>query len=98
MIDMTQCFICGLFFIAIWGFFTTQASIIRWLMAIELLILAASTELLIAGYSRIMSVDTQVIALFWMTFAAIELAVGLALVRRLSQEGMSLSVSEKQEG
>lgn len=96
MIDITQCFICGLFFIAIWAFFTQEASVIRWLMAIELLILAASTELLIAGYSGLVSADAQVIALFWMTFAAIELAVGLALVRRLSQDGVSLSVSAEE--
>lgn len=97
MIDITQCFICGLFFIAIWAFFTRQATAIRWLMAIELLILAASTELLVAGYSGVMSADAQVIALFWMTFAAVELAVGLALVRRLSQDGVSLTISVDDE-
>lgn len=97
MIDLTQCFTCGLFFIAIWALFTPQSSMIRWLMAIELLILAATTEILIAGYSGNLSVDAQIIALFWMTFAAIELAIGLAFVRRLSQKTPDLNFSVEHE-
>lgn len=97
MIDLTQFFICGLFFIAIWAFFAPNGTMIRWLMAIELLILAGTTELLIAGYNGILPIGTQVIALFWMTFAAMELAIGLAFVRRLSQEGLDLTFSSEHE-
>lgn len=97
MIDTTQCFVCGLFFIGVWGFFLPKSSMIRWLMAIELLILVATTELLIAGYSGHTAPSSHIIALFWMTFAAVELAVGLAFVRRLADEGLSLKVAEKTE-
>jgi NADH:ubiquinone oxidoreductase subunit K len=92
MIDLSQCFTCGLVIIGLWAFFTAQLSVIRWLMAIEILILSATTELLIAGQSQNVFADHHAIALFWMTFAAIELAVGLAFVRKLSENSASLVI------
>lgn len=68
---------------------------IRWLMAIEIVILAATTEILLAGYAGKTAPQAQVVALFWMTFAAVELAIGLAFVRCLSEQGESLDIAHK---
>ena len=68
-----------LFFLSIWGFFLTKKHLILLLISIELMLLAVNLNLFIFS-SFLEDLMGQFLALFILTVAASESAVGLAIL------------------
>lgn len=68
-----------LFFLSLWGFFLTKKHLILLLIAIELMLLAVNLNLFIFSVF-LEDFLGQVLALFVLTVAASESAVGLAIL------------------
>lgn len=72
-------FTCCLFLIGSFGIFLNRKNIILLLMAIELLLLAVNMNFIIFSY-YLNDITGYVVALFILTVAAAESAIGLALL------------------
>ena len=81
------------FFIGIFGILLNRRNLILMLMAIELILLAVNFNLIV--FSRILGDSVgQIMVFFIMTVAAVESAIGLAILILLFKKLKSVAVSD----
>ena len=81
------------FFIGIFGILLNRRNLILMLMAIELILLAVNFNLIV--FSRILGDSVgQIIVFFIMTVAAVESAIGLAILILLFKKLKSVAISD----
>ena len=81
------------FFIGILGILLNRRNLILMLMAIELILLAVNFNLIV--FSRILSDSVgQIMVFFIMTVAAVESAIGLAILILLFKKLKSVAISD----
>ena len=95
MISLNVClsFSCSLFLLGLWGIFLNRKNIIVMLMSIELMLLAINCTFLVFS----MYLDDllgQVFALFILTVAAAEAAIGLAIIVIYYRNSGTIKVQE----
>ena len=81
------------FFIGIFGILLNRRNLILMLMAIELILLAVNFNLIV--FSRILGDSVgQIMVFFIMTVAAVESAIGLAILILLFKKLRSVAISD----
>ena len=81
------------FFIGIFGILLNRRNLILMLMAIELILLAVNFNLIV--FSRILGDSVgQIMVFFIMTVAAVESAIGLAILILLFKKLKSVAISD----
>ena len=81
------------FFIGIFGILLNRRNLILMLMAIELILLAVNFNLIV--FSRILDDSVgQIMVFFIMTVAAVESAIGLAILILLFKKLKSVAISD----
>ena len=81
------------FFIGIFGILLNRRNLILMLMAIELILLAVNFNLIV--FSRILGDSVgQIMVFFIMTVAAVESAIGLAILILLFRKLKSVAISD----
>ena len=81
------------FFIGIFGILINRRNLILMLMAIELILLAVNFNLIV--FSRILGDSVgQIMVFFIMTVAAVESAIGLAILILLFKKLKSVAISD----
>ena len=80
------------FFIGIFGILLNRRNLILMLMAIELILLAVNFNLIV--FSRILDDSVGQIMVFIMTVAAVESAIGLAILILLFKKLKSVAISD----
>lgn len=82
-----------IFFIGIFGILLNRRNLILMLMAIELILLAVNFNLIV--FSRILGDSVgQIMVFFIMTVAAVESAIGLAILILLFKKLKSVAISD----
>ena len=83
----------SVFFIGIFGILLNRRNLILMLMAIELILLAVNFNLIV--FSRILGDSVgQIMVFFIMTVAAVESAIGLAILILLFKKLKSVAISD----